>query len=74
MVLKTGRLLSTWEVLAKFSNVVLEKDGQDQFDGGKEYPMYNKKIRVNLIGFILHIFWRKGGRKDKSDDKTGKKT
>jgi hypothetical protein len=55
------------EIPGKFSNVVLEKNGEDQLDrscekwrsitqsqGGEEYPTYNKKKRkANWIGHIL---------------------
>jgi len=47
--------------------MVLEKDGEDQFDrsrekkesvikskGGEEYPANNKRRKANRIGHILH--------------------
>jgi hypothetical protein len=59
MVPKLDTSESRPEIPGKFSNVVLEKDGEDQLDrscdkwksitysqGGEEYPAYNKKKEV----------------------------
>ena len=67
MVLKLGNWENRSEIPGKFWNLVLEKDGENQFDrssekwgsisyseGGQKYPTYNKKKESWLDSYDSH--------------------